>query len=68
VSTLEEKDMRRSLLIFTALVIAFAGAVAWRRSGEASSGPRVNSLPAVLTPGIPVTIGIVERRDVLFEE
>jgi hypothetical protein len=59
--------MRRWLLIFTAVVVAFAGAVAWRRSGEASSGPRVHSPPAVLTPGNPDAIGRVERRDIPVE-
>ena len=59
--------MRRWLLIFAAVVVAFAGAVAWRRSGEASSGPRVLSPPALLTPGNPDSIGSIKRRDVPIE-
>jgi membrane fusion protein, multidrug efflux system len=52
--------MRRLLLIFVAIVIVFAGAIVWRRAGEASSGARA-ALPA---PAIPATIGTAERKDV----
>ena len=52
--------MRRLLLIFVAIVIVFAGAIVWRRAGEASSGARA-ALPA---QAIPATIGTAERKDV----
>ena len=49
--------MRRLLLIFVAIAIVFAGAIVWRRAGEASSGARA-ALPA---QAIPATIGTAER-------
>src|SRR5262245_27636708 len=54
--------MRRLLLIFAALVIAYVGAVAWRHTSAFFEARA--ALPASQTQAIPATIGVAKRKDV----